>query len=63
LIGGGGFGVVFVRVISRRKAREGDGKRKNKAEFKERVGAPQKFNRKKKQRDAKMKNIYKVQET
>ena len=55
--------MVFVRVISRRKAREGDGKRKNKAEFKERVGAPQKFNRKKKQRDAKMKNIYKVQET
>jgi len=33
---GGGFVVVFVRAISRRKAKEGDGKRKRRAEFRER---------------------------
>jgi len=33
---GGGFGVVFVRAISRRKAKEGDGKRKRREKFRER---------------------------
>jgi len=40
---GGGFGVVFVQAISRRKAKEGDGKRKKWQSLEKRVGAPQKF--------------------
>jgi len=60
LMKGGGFGVVFIRAISRRKAKGRRRKKERKGQSSERrVGAFQKF---KKQRDAKMKSMnHKVQ--